>query len=299
MTKRQKTLFCFGAGYSAQCLSRRLMAEGWKVWGTSRRVAKRGLIPSLLFTGEARSLEIAERLQEATHILISIPPDAGGDRVLRHHREDILRAHEEGRLAWLGYFSTTGVYGERYGGRVSEGSAPQPQTARARARWKAERQWLGLFRNFGAPVHIFRLAGIYGPKRNVLETLRRQKARRLYKRRQMFSRIHVEDITQSLSASIASPHAGRIYNLSDNAAAPQSEVMRYGARLLGIPSPPLLPIEKAKGLSEMAKSFYSENRRVQNKRIQEELGVKLAYPTYREGLLALWDSLSKERRSTS
>jgi nucleoside-diphosphate-sugar epimerase len=280
-------LFCFGLGYSAGALARRLEAGGWQVSGTSRdaagvaAIAARGYA-AWLFDG-ARALP-ADALDGATHLLVSVPPDAQGDPVLRACGEDIAR--RSGNLAWVGYLSTTGVYGDRGGGWVDESSPPAPVTERGRRRLEAERGWLGLLERQGLPVHIFRLAGIYGPGRNQLDAVAAGTARRIVKPGQVFSRIHVEDVAGALEASIRNPHPGRINNLADDEAAPPQDVVAFAAELLGRPLPPALPFEEAE-LSPMALSFYAESKRVANRRIKEELGYRLRYPTYREGLRAL------------
>ena len=155
----------------------------------------------------------------------------------------------------------------------------------------AEQQWLALWRAHGLPVHIFRLAGIYGPGRNPLLSLIDGTAKRVIKPNQVFSRIHVEDIATVLEASIADPHPGRAYNVCDDEAAPPQDVVEYGARLLGLAVPPDTSVDEAE-LSPMARSFYADSKRVSNHRIRQELGVKLAYPTYRQGLSALAKTLT-------
>ena len=286
-------LFCYGLGYSALALARRLRTEGWSVAGTTRspdkarRLAAEG-IAVFLFDRDRPLEDPVAALAGTSHILSSAPPDGdsrlgGGDPVLDHHRADI--AALEG-LAWLGYLSTTGVYGDRGGGWVDEDSELAPTGERGRRRLAAEEGWLDLWEREGLPVHLFRLAGIYGPGRNALETVRRGKARRLDKPGQVFSRIHLDDIAAVLRASIARPRPGAAYNLCDDEAAPPEEVIAHACQLLGREPPPLVPFEEAE-LSDMARSFYRDNKRVSNARIKEELGVALAYPTYREGPKAL------------
>jgi nucleoside-diphosphate-sugar epimerase len=218
-------------------------------------------------------------LRGVTHLLSSVPPDADGDPVLRHHAADLAALPG---LAWVGYLSTTGVYGDRQGGWVDEDSNLTPGTERGRRRLAAERAWLAS----GLPVHLFRLAGIYGPGRNQLAGLRAGTAQRIDKPGQVFSRIHVDDIATVLAASIACPSPGRAYNVCDNEAAPPAEVVAHAAGLLGMAPPPLVPFATAE-LSPMARSFYADSKRVDNARIKAELGVALRYPTYREGLAAL------------
>ncbi len=285
---RPGRLFCFGLGYSALALARRLRGEGWSVAGTTReedkaqRLADDGL--EVFPFDRGRPLDDpAAALAGSSHLLSSVPPDGEGDPVLDHHRVDI--AALEG-LDWLGYLSTTGVYGDRDGGWVDEDSDLAPTGERGRRRLAAEAAWLELWELDGLPVHLFRLAGIYGPGRSALDGVRDGTAKRIDKPGQVFSRIHVDDIARVLEASIARPRPGAAYNLCDDEAAPPQDVIAYACELLGREPPPLVPFEAAE-LSDMGRSFYRDNKRVSNARIKDELGVSLAYPTYREGLEAL------------
>jgi nucleoside-diphosphate-sugar epimerase len=226
---------------------------------------------------------LAGVLDGVTHILVSVPPDAAGDPVLAVHGEDIARI---GSLGWLGYLSTTGVYGDRSGGWVDESAALTPTGERGRRRVAAEAAWFELWHRHGVPVHIFRLAAIYGPGRSPFEALRAGTAKRIDKPGQVFSRIHVEDLAAVLAASISRPRPGAVYNVCDDDPAPPEAVTAYAARLLGVLAPPLVSLEGA-GLSPMALSFYDDNKRVSNRLIKTELGVALRYPDYRAGLAAI------------
>lgn len=217
-------------------------------------------------------------LAEATHVLVSVAPEEAGDPILRDHVAELRAA----RPVWVGYLSTTAVYGDHAGGWVDEETALTPSTARGHARVAAERSWSGL----GLPLQIFRLAGIYGPGRGPFEKVRDGTARRIIKPGQVFSRIHVEDIAQVLEASIAKPRPGGIYNVCDDDPAPPEDVIGHAAELLGLPLPEAIPYDKAE-MTPMARSFYAESKRVRNDRIKAELGVRLIYPTYREGLAGL------------
>jgi nucleoside-diphosphate-sugar epimerase len=280
-------LFCFGLGYSALLLARRLAGRGWAIAGTCRgeearaRLAAEGIAAHLFDRGRPLD-DAAAALAGATHLLSSVPPDAAGDAVLDHHAADIGRLD----LAWAGYLSTTGVYGDTGGTWVDERSALQPSGERGRRRVAAEAGWLALWRDHATPIHLFRLAGIYGPGRSALDAVRGGTAKRIDKPGQIFSRIHVEDIATVLEASMARPDPGAAYNLCDDDPAPPAEVVAYACELLGAPVPPLVPFEEAQ-LSPMARSFYDDVRRVSNRRIREELGVALRYPDYRTGLRAL------------
>jgi nucleoside-diphosphate-sugar epimerase len=279
-------VFCFGLGYSALALARRLAMSGWAVTGTCRSLAKAAVLREEGFSATLfdRQRAVAEEaLRGITHILVSVPPDAQGDPVLTRHGGDIAAMPG---LEWLGYLSTTGVYGDRGGGWVDETASLQPTGERGRRRVGAEHGWLGLWRDRGVPVHIFRLAGIYGPGRNPLDALRAGTAKRIDKPGQVFSRIHVEDLASVLITSIGRPRPGAVYNVCDDDPAPPEAVVAYAAGLLGVAAPPLVPLDAA-GLSPMARSFYDDNKRVSNRLIKTELGVSLRYPDFRAGLAAI------------
>ena len=281
-----KHLFCFGLGYTALALARSLAAEGWAVTGTSRSAESAAELRRLGYPAELfdRGHPLPpSALRGVTHMLVSVPPDDAGDPVLDLHAGGIAALPG---LAWLGYLSTTGVYGDRGGGWVDETSAPAPTGERGRRRVMAEEGWLDLWRRRGVPVHIFRLAAIYGPGRSPFAALRGGTAKRVGKPGQVFSRIHVADLAQVLRASIARPRPGAVYNVCDDDPASPEAVVAYAAKLLGTPPPPLTALEDA-GLSPMARSFYDDNKRVRNALIKNELGVALRYPDYRAGLAAI------------
>ena len=275
------TLLCFGLGYSAEVLALRLIARGWRIIGTSRKAEKRQLLAAKGFTTYPFDRDHplpSEAFTGVTHVLTSIAPDEAGDPVLDLHQEDLRRCE----LAWAGYLGTTAVYGDRGGDWVDETTPIDPTLARADRRARAEAAWLGS----GLPAHIFRLAGIYGPGRNPFVNLKTGTARRIVKEGQVFSRIHVEDIATVLEASIDRPNPGQVYNVCDDEPAPPQDVVAHAAELMGIAPPPEQDYATA-DLSPMARTFYQDNRRVRNDRLETELGVRLAFPTYREGLLAL------------
>ena len=278
----EKILLSFGHGYSARALAARLVPQGWTIFGTTRNEAKfaalegEGITPVLWPDGD-----LSAAFETASHLLISAGPDADGDPVLNRFRDQI--AEMVPRLEWAGYLSTTGVYGDHQGGWVDEATPLTPSTRRGQMRVDAESDWRSVP---GLPLHIFRLAGIYGPGRGPFEKVRQGAARRIVKPGQVFSRIHVEDIAQVLEASIDRPSPGAIYNLCDDDPAPPQDVIGHAAELLGLPLPPEVDFEAA-DMSPMARSFYAESKRVSNARIKDELGVKLIYPDYRRGLEAL------------
>lgn len=283
-------LFCFGLGYSATHLARRLLAQGWSVAGTCQGEEKRRDLAALgieafLFDRERPMADAAGALAVATHLLSSVPPDGAGDPVLDTLRPAIV-AH--GGWQWAGYLSTTGVYGDAGGAVVDESSALAPTSERGRRRVAAEAAWLALHRDHGVPVHVFRLAGIYGPGRSPIDKVRDGTAQRVIKPGHAFGRIHVEDIAQVLTASMARPDPGAVYNVCDDEPEAPAEVIAFACRLLGVPPPPPVAFEEAeKGMSPMALSFWRDNRRVDNGRLKRDLGVRLAHPTYREGLAAI------------
>ncbi|WP_207480004.1 SDR family oxidoreductase [Arenibaculum pallidiluteum] len=286
-------LFCFGLGYSARALARRLAARGWRVAGTARAPESSGSPAeaeiALLPFERGRPLPPGA-LDGVTHLLSSIPPDEAGDPVLDLHGHDLARLPG---LRWAGYLSTTGVYGDYGGAWVDEETQRRPTSARARRRVAAEDAWLDLFRRDGAPVHLFRLAGIYGPGRSPFDALRDGTAKRIHRPGQVFSRIHVDDIAGALEASIASPVPGAAYNLCDDEPAPPAEVTAFAAGLLGIEPPLLVPYDEA-ALSPMARTFWADNKRVRNDRIKRDTGFALLHPDYRSGLRAI---LQAERQA--
>lgn len=270
----------FGFGYSAQVLARRLAKAGWSVSATARSAAGRAEIGEHGYRAVNFSGLAAADLEGITHLVISVPPGGYGDPVLSAHGA-LLQALAR-QIEWAGYLSTTGVYGDHGGAWVDEATPLTPNTERGARRVATEQAWL----DTGLPVHIFRLAGIYGPGRNPLQSVRDGSARRIVKPGQVFSRIHVADIAMVLEASIARPHPGRAYNVCDDEPCPPQDVIAYAAQLLGLPPPPEIPFGEAT-LSPMARSFYADSKRVSNARMKFELGVRLAYPTYRQGLAAL------------
>ena len=280
-------LLCFGFGFCAATLAERLGKDRWFITGTSRSAEGCAAMADRGFAAvrfDASGPIDPSIIAGHDHILLSIPPDKNGDPVLRWHAKHIVDKRRSVR--WIGYLSSTAVYGDRSGGWVDESAPLIPSSERAARRLHAEEQWLGFCRTHGLPVHIFRLAGIYGPGRNQLLSIRAGTARAIVKSGQVFSRIHVEDIAGVLEASMSMPRPGRIYNVCDDEPASPETVVGYAAELMSAPPPPRVDVALA-GLSPMAMSFYDDSKRVSNRRIKEELGYRLLYPTYREGLTAL------------
>ena len=276
------TLLSFGHGYSARALSHILLAQDWRVIGTTRNEDKAvGLMNDGIEPRIWPGADMAPALNGATHLLISAAPDDAGDPVLAALHDEI--AARAGQFEWVGYLSTTGVYGDHGGDWVDETTPLTPSTKRGIARVQAESAWAAIP---DLPLHIFRLAGIYGPGRGPFAKVRAGTARRIIKADQVFSRTHVADIARVLAASIRNPNPGAVYNVCDNDPAAPQDVIGYAADLLGLPLLPAEDFEKAE-MSPMARSFYAESKKVRNDRIKNELGVELLYPDYRSGLKAL------------
>lgn len=272
-----KTLLSIGHGYSAQALARRLLPQGWRIIGTTRSDAGADFlratgVEALVWPGA----DLTDALAQSTHLLTSVAP-VDGDPVLDAIGAQIAAS----QLEWVGYLSTTAVYGHHNGDWVDETTPLAPTTARGLARVQAEAGWAAL----GLPLHVFRLAGIYGPGRGPFEKVRDGSARRIHKAGQVFSRIHVDDIAKLLHAALLRPQPG-IYNVCDDDPASPEDILGLAADLLGLPPPPIVPYEQAE-MTPMARSFYAENKRVRNDRIKTVFGVSLDYPTYREGLAAI------------
>ena len=268
-----KHLPSVGHGFTAREFGKFVQAKGWKVSGTTRSEAKisgiRALgVEPLLWPGT----DLNAVVSDATHVLISASPDESGDHFLNEYL-GALRGSS--KLQWVGYLSTTGVYGDHNGAWVDEDTPVVPSTKRGKLRADAERAWL----DSGLPVHVFRLAGIYGAGRGPFAKLRNGTARLIRKPGQVFGRIHVEDIAQCLYASIQAPNPGRIYNLSDDEPASPEDILGYAAELLSMELPPQEDFETAE-MTPMARSFYSECKRVRNDRMKSELGVNLKYSGY-------------------
>ena len=281
-------LVCIGLGYTAGHVARRLSAMGWRVGGTTRTSEHRQKLAgsghdALLFDGSRSSQALRTEIAAATHLLMSAPPGEAGDPLLRCHAYDIAVAP---RLQWIGYLSTIGVYGDHGGGWVDEETAVQPVSLRSRQRVEAEEAWRTFAKTAGRRLEVFRLPSIYGPGRSAIDALLSGTARRIVKPDQVFNRAHVEDIATVIVTAMTQPPLHSLYNIADDEPTSSEEPLLYAAELLGIPPPPAIEFSKA-ALSPMAMSFYAECKRVSNRRIKRDLGITLAYPTYREGVRAI------------
>lgn len=282
------TLFIFGMGFSAGHFAHRMKAQGWNIIATSREpVAVEG-IDIIAFDGTKPITDFHERLKDVTHVLHSIPPHKEtGDCVFNLHARDLEKLPN---LKWMGYLSTTGVYGTADGATVNEDSPRHPTSARARARKQAEDNWLSTH----LPLHIFRLAGIYGPTRSLFDSIAKGRAKAIDKPGHAFSRIHVEDIAGVLEASIQKPNPGSVYNLCDDEPLEPLAVLKTACALMGVDMPPVQSFdEAAKEMSPMALTFWNDNKRVDNSKIKTELGYVLQYPDHRSGLEAVWAEMQK------
>lgn len=276
-------MLIFGHGYTAGYLTPLVISAGWQVLGTTRRHPERVAAAgarAVMWPGEEEELRRA--IGRADAILVSAAPSEHGDPVLAELAVELAQS----RPSWLGYLSTTGVYGDHNGGWVDENSDLTPSTARGRARVQAEEAWQDLAGRHDLPLHIFRLAGIYGPGRGPFAKLRNGTARRIIKPGQVFSRIHAEDIAQVLMASINAPEPGAIYNLCDDDPAPPQDIIACAALMLDMPIPPAEAFDEAE-MGAMARSFYADSKRVSNARIKRDLGIELKYPDYRSALAAI------------
>jgi nucleoside-diphosphate-sugar epimerase len=289
----RQNLFCFGLGYCAEHFVARFGEKFDRVTGTVRdadkatRLMRIGAVPvdAMTFAGSGASAEMAARLATADCVLVSVPPDDDGDPVLRHFAEALAGAS---RLHTLVYLSTIGVYGDHGGAWIDESTEPMPVSGRSRARLEAERAWSALAARSGKTLVILRLAGIYGPGRNALRQVAAGSARRIVKPGQVFNRIHVADIAAIIDAAFTRRAAG-VFNVADDEPTAPGVPIAFAADLLGLAPPPEVPfVEASRDMSEMARSFFAESKRARNERVKRDLGANLAYPSYREGLRALF-----------
>lgn len=288
--EENRRLFCFGFGYCAAYLTRRLTAKDWSVTGTSRTRHTPGTkalenIYLHRFDGKNPLDEIGrDALMESRAVLLSVPPTADGlDPAIELHYKDLLRSE---KLKWIGYLSSTGVYGNHDGAWVDEKTSVVSRDARAALRIKIENQLLDLHKRYGLPIHIFRPSGIYGPGRSPLHRIMHGDGQIIHKKGHFFNRIHVEDIARVLDRSIHAPTPGEIFNLSDDEPASQEDVMNFAYQVVGKQAPDPVPYDQVE-MSPMLQSFYAANKRVSNQKIKEKLSLELKYPTYRKGLTAI------------
>ncbi len=292
MAPSSKNFLCLGLGYTASYFIPYLQPKGWDIIATKR--TGQGNVPQVTYVPFDTHINDLPRtlFHQVQGILLSIPPTDRGDPVFEKYAACF---NELPHLQWLGYLSATNVYGDYQGAWIDETAACHPTTRGGSNRLKAEEQWLSLFKEANVPVHIFRLAGIYGPGRNILERLLHGSAQRYTTSpTHVFNRVHVEDIARVLIASLENPCPGSIYHLADDEPASARDVMAYGAQLLGLPLPPEQPLEARPGTQKLA-DFYKENKRLNNAKIKKELDIQLRYPTYREGLKAIATQLIKYR----
>ena len=282
-------LFVFGLGYSALATARRLMADGWQVAGTTRSKEKQAAlkaqgISAHLYAEGALSPSLLHELEDVTHLLQSIAPGSNGDQVIA----GLQAISVPGKLCWIGYYSTVGVYGDFKGEWIDESANCAPVNPRSQARIVAERDWGAYADCHELPLFILRLAGIYGPGRSTFDKLRKGTSRRIIKSGQVFNRIHVDDIGEITRQAARQQLAG-IFNGADDEPAPPQDVIVYAAEMLGVGAPPELPFETAE-MTPMARSFYADNKRVSNQAIKQALGYSFKFPTYRQGLRSVFEA---------
>ncbi len=284
-----KYLF-FGMGYSSTASAsfiRKYVSKKIEIYGSVRsqeacKKLERENINPYVFTGLKPNDELNKPIATATHIINSIAPDANGDAVYNHYFEQLNKAKN---LKWLCYYSTVGVYGNHNGLWVDENSKCKPKNIRSQQRIKVESLWQDFASQKDIPLLILRLAGIYGQGRSSFDKLKKGTAKRIVKENQVFNRIHVKDIAR-VTMLAAKQKLNGTFNLSDDEPAPPQKVIEYACKISGLSLPPRERFEDA-NMSEMARSFYNDNKHVSNKAIKKELGIKLLYPNYRTGLKAI------------
>jgi nucleoside-diphosphate-sugar epimerase len=284
-------VFFFGMGYSSLASAKAIhqtIDSDIPIAGTTRSIDRAEQLADSayrihVFDGESPGTTLDEDLGKATHVINSIPPADEGDPVLKHHRASLDAAKN---LEWIGYYSTVGVYGDFAGAWIDESADTRPVNTRSAYRAKVEQDWRDYAASRNLPLLILRLAGIYGPGRSAYDKLRDGTARRIVKPGQVFNRIHVEDIGRVTALAAPRKLAGT-FNLTDDEPAPPQDLVTYAAQKMGLPPPAETPFETAQ-MTEMARSFYSDNKRVSNRAIKAALGIELLYPTYREGLDAIY-----------
>ncbi len=274
-----KSIVIFGLGYTTSYLINSQTLENFQIYVVTRNPDQRN-VPAHVQLLPFHAKDSAAFIKQADGLLSTVPPKSEGtDPVLEHYAEDILQA----KPAWIGYLSSTGVYGDHGGEWVTETSDCHPSGIRNHHRLLAEKQWRSLSLDANLPIHVFRLSGIYGPRRNILDRITSGKSRCVYKPDHFFSRVHVEDIVKAVTLSMNSPTPGEIYNLADDKPAPLHEIYRYAARIMRLPPPELIPFEHAE-MSEMMREFFCANKKISNQKIKEKLSLNLKYPSYKEGL---------------
>lgn len=297
------TLLCFGLGYSAEHFVATYGDGFERIIGTVRSAERAtvlserlaGRLKALVFDGKFATPEVCTAIDHADVVLVSVPPSPDGDPVLRGFGSALARARH---IRAIVYLSTIGVYGDQVGAWIDENTPARPLSDRSHERLAAERAWQALGERHGVAVAILRLAGIYGPGQNALLQVVRGTARRITKPGQVFNRIHVADIAQAIDAAFVRVAAGT-FNVTDDEPTSTGEPIVFAAHLLGRQPPLEIPYEEAlQSMSPMARSFWAECKRVRNDKLKRGLGVSLLYPTYREGLRALFDAGDHQKLSS-
>jgi len=281
-----RRILIFGYGGVGAATGRRLAAQGWSVAATARTAQAAAALgdEGVAVVDPASAAAVSEAAAAAQAILITAPPGEAGCPGLAALAGPLRNSGPA--APWIGYLSTTGVYGDHAGRWVFEETPLSPLSAEATRRVAAEAAWTALAEETGATLAIFRLPGLYGVGRSALDRVRAGEARRLTRPGQVFSRLHLDDAGTGVAAALAKPRPGAVFNLCDDEPAPSADVTAHAARLLGVPAPPEETVDLAT-LSPAARRFWSENKRVSNARAKAELGWRPAWPTYREGLAAI------------
>ena len=286
-------MFFFGYGYTAAILAKRLKAEGWGMAGTTRTNDKvnamweQGVEPHV-WDGEAKLEAPMRVLKDVTHILISIPPGKDGDPVLVHHRNLLRKLGKD--LEWVGYISSTAVYGDTKDEWCDEDYAPNPTLQRGIVRLAVEKNYRKVANNSEMPLHIFRAGALYGPGRNALARIVQGKAQIMRRPNHWISRIHAEDLAATIFASMMKPNPKTTYNVVDDCPSGMDAPVEFAVKMLGLPQPPVIDVdENAENVPPLFKHSLIESRRVRNDLIKAELGVQLTYPSYKEAYQSFID----------
>lgn len=279
MSTRMKKLLIYGYGYTASYLVETLNTENYLIIGSSREEKK--------FNSDNKKVKFINNSQvnncllkdDITHILVSVPPNDLGDIFIQNYREIITKNKN---IEWIGYLSATNVYGDHNGELVSESSQTKPKTKKGINRLVAEKQWLELISKFNLPIKIFRLAGIYGPNRNIKERLIKGLVKNIFKEGQFFSRIHVEDIANILNLSMNNITKNKIYNLADDFSCNLNVIIEYLCEKNSLIKPAQIDFDDM-SLDYKKESFFLENKRVDNSLVKKDLLKNFKYPSFKEG----------------
>ena len=279
MNTRMKKLLIYGYGYTASYLAESLNAENYLIIGSSREEEKLNSDNKQIRFINNSLVNNYLLKDDITHILVSVPPNDLGDIFIQNYKDIIIKNKN---IEWIGYLSATNVYGDHNGELVSESSQTKPKTKKGINRLVAEKQWLELISNFNLPIKIFRLAGIYGPNRNIKERMTKGLVKNIFKEGQFFSRIHVDDIANILNLSMNNITKNKIYNLADDFSCNLNVVIDYLCEKNSLIKPEQINFDDM-SLDYKKESFFLENKRVDNSLVKKDLSINLKYPSFKEG----------------